>query len=175
MPISKELLFLENTLRLARGATSVKYMTSVKRAYRQVLGGEIDSKPKQSYMSIQYMSTCVANYKSGKPVPQDSCFQRACSQLFFVFPLLLTLWGPHIEWLTFILSKQRLVWSCWNHSNTNWNDSDCMVLLITLKLWCHRPGVPKLSLAMYPFSISIHEHVPLNMGAGFGFFPGKGQ
>jgi len=36
-------------------------------------------------------------------------------------------------------------------------------------------GVPKLSLAMYPFSISIHEHVPLNMGAGLGFFPGKGQ
>ena len=29
-----------------------------------------------------------------------------------------------------------------------------------------RPGVPKLSLAMYPFSISIDEHVPLDMGAG---------
>jgi len=25
----------------------------------------------------------------------------------------------------------------------------------------HRPGVPKLSLAMYPFSISIDEHAPL--------------
>jgi len=23
---------------------------------------------------------------------------------------------------------------------------------------------------MYPFSILIHEHVPLNMGAGLGFF-----
>jgi len=28
------------------------------------------------------------------------------------------------------------------------------------------PGVPKLSLAMYPFSTSIDEHVPLDMGAG---------
>jgi len=37
-----------------------------------------------------------------------------------------------------------------------------------------RAGVPKLSLAMYPFSISIHEHVPLNMGAGFGFFSREG-
>jgi len=28
------------------------------------------------------------------------------------------------------------------------------------------PGVPELSLAMYPFSISIDEHVPLDMSAG---------
>jgi len=26
---------------------------------------------------------------------------------------------------------------------------------------------------MYPFSISIHEHVPLYMGAGLGFFQGR--
>jgi len=32
------------------------------------------------------------------------------------------------------------------------------------------PGVPKLSLAMYPFSISVDEHVPLNMGSGSFFF-----
>ena len=36
----------------------------------------------------------------------------------------------------------------------------------------HKPGVPKLSLAMYPFSIWIDEHVPLNMGAGSFFFQG---
>jgi len=35
---------------------------------------------------------------------------------------------------------------------------------------CHRTGVPKLSVAMYPFSIWIHGHVPLNMGAGSIFF-----
>jgi len=29
-----------------------------------------------------------------------------------------------------------------------------------------RTGVPKLPLAIYPFSISVDEHVPLNMGAG---------
>jgi len=29
-----------------------------------------------------------------------------------------------------------------------------------------RAGVPKLSLAMYPFSISVDDHVPLKMGAG---------
>jgi len=33
-------------------------------------------------------------------------------------------------------------------------------------------GVPKLSLAMHPFSISIDEHVPLNMGARRDFFQG---
>ena len=46
-----------------------------------------------------------------------------------------------------------------------------------------KPGVPKLSLAMYPFSVWIDEHVPLNMGAGSIFskegpisdFPGLGQ
>jgi len=45
------------------------------------------------------------------------------------------------------------------------------------------PGVPKLFLAMYPFSIWIDEHVPLNMGAGSIFsregpimdFPGLGH
>ena len=35
-----------------------------------------------------------------------------------------------------------------------------------------KPGVPKLSLAMYPFSVWIDEHVPLNMGAGSIFFQG---
>jgi len=33
-------------------------------------------------------------------------------------------------------------------------------------------GVPKHSLAVYPFSISIDEHVPLNMGARRNFFQG---
>jgi len=33
-------------------------------------------------------------------------------------------------------------------------------------------GLPKLFLAMYPFSISIDEHVPLDMGAGRIFFQG---
>ena len=32
------------------------------------------------------------------------------------------------------------------------------------------PQVPKLSLAMYPFSVWIDEHVPLNIGAGSIFF-----
>jgi len=44
-------------------------------------------------------------------------------------------------------------------------------------------GVPKLSPSMYPFSISIDEHVPLNVSAGSFFsregpivhFPGVGQ
>jgi len=35
-----------------------------------------------------------------------------------------------------------------------------------------RPGVPKLSLAMYPFRISIDLHTPLNMGARRNFFQG---
>jgi len=35
---------------------------------------------------------------------------------------------------------------------------------------CFSPGVPKLPLAMYPFSNSVDEHVPLNMGAGRIFF-----
>jgi len=35
-------------------------------------------------------------------------------------------------------------------------------------------GIPKLSLAMYPFGISVDEHVPLNMGAGKNS-PEKGQ
>jgi len=46
-----------------------------------------------------------------------------------------------------------------------------------------RAGFPKRSLAMYPFSISIDEHVSLDMGAGRIFFrdgsivdfPGVGQ
>jgi len=37
-----------------------------------------------------------------------------------------------------------------------------------------RAGVPKLSLSMYPFSILIDEHVPLNMSAG-RIFSRKGQ
>ena len=37
----------------------------------------------------------------------------------------------------------------------------------------YRPGVPKLSPSVCPFSISIDEHVPLNMGAG-GIFSRKG-
>jgi len=32
--------------------------------------------------------------------------------------------------------------------------------------------VPKHSLAVYPFRISIVEHVPLNMGARRNFFQG---
>jgi len=36
-----------------------------------------------------------------------------------------------------------------------------------------KPGVPKLFSSMYPFSISIDEQVPLNMGAG-GIFSRKG-
>ena len=36
---------------------------------------------------------------------------------------------------------------------------------------CHsRSGVPKLSPSMYPFSISIDEHVPINMSARRIFF-----
>jgi len=35
-----------------------------------------------------------------------------------------------------------------------------------------RTGFPKLSLSLYPFSISIDEHVPLNISAGI-FFPGR--
>jgi len=38
----------------------------------------------------------------------------------------------------------------------------------------HRTGVPKLSLSIYPFSISIDEHVPLKMGILEGFFSKKG-
>jgi len=34
--------------------------------------------------------------------------------------------------------------------------------------------VPKLPMAMYPFTISVDEHLPLNMGPE-GFFPDKGQ
>ena len=37
----------------------------------------------------------------------------------------------------------------------------------------HMAGVPKLSLAMYPFSIWIDEHVSLNMGAGSIFVQGE--
>jgi len=36
-----------------------------------------------------------------------------------------------------------------------------------------KAGVPKLSLSMYPFSISIDEHAPLNMSAGRIFFQGR--
>ena len=56
------------------------------------------------------------------------------------------------------------------------------------KLWNpftakYKTGVPKLSPSVYPFSISIDERVPLNMGAGGIFsregpivdFPGVGQ
>jgi len=39
----------------------------------------------------------------------------------------------------------------------------------------YRTGVPKLSLSMYPFSISIDEHVPLKIGAGRIFFQGGGN
>jgi len=35
---------------------------------------------------------------------------------------------------------------------------------------CASSGVPKLSLVMHPFSISIDEHVPLNIGTGRIFF-----
>jgi len=38
---------------------------------------------------------------------------------------------------------------------------------------CPITGVPKLSLSVYPFSISLDERVPLNMGAG-GIFSRKG-
>ena len=48
----------------------------------------------------------------------------------------LTLWGPHIEWLTFISASQSLVWSYRRHSNTKCNDNDSMLLLITSRLWC---------------------------------------
>jgi len=37
----------------------------------------------------------------------------------------------------------------------------------------YRTGVPKLSLSMYPFSISIDEHVPLNMSTGRIFVQGR--
>jgi len=41
------------------------------------------------------------------------------------------------------------------------------------RLYSTKTGVPKLCLAMYPFSISIDEHVPLNMGTGRTFFQGE--
>jgi len=62
---------------------------------------------------------------------------------------------------------------------------DCIYKVVTTNTSCitvrfnfevhgpPRPGFPKLSLAMYPFSISIDEHVPLNMSAG-RIFPREG-
>jgi len=37
----------------------------------------------------------------------------------------------------------------------------CYYLLFQSAIQSYKAGVPKLSLAMYPFSISIDEHVPL--------------
>jgi len=39
-------------------------------------------------------------------------------------------------------------------------------LSYNIQIFRFSTGVPKLPLAMYPFSISVDEHVPLNMGAG---------
>jgi len=42
--------------------------------------------------------------------------------------------------------------------------------LLALPVLFSKAGVPKLSLAMHPFSISKDEHVPLNIGTGRIFF-----
>ena len=47
-------------------------------------------------------------------------------------------------------------------------ENTCKMSICVLPLL--KTGVPKLSLAVYPFSISVDEHVPLKMGAGRIFF-----
>jgi len=64
-----------------------------------------------------------------------------------------------IFWRQLKISKQR-----YPHRNRRVSEHCCKMERFS------KAGVPKLPLAMYPFSISVDEHVPLNMGAGRIFF-----
>jgi len=125
-------------------------------SYRRIrwMLGSFDSLP---YLCKFHRKFCVCKWS-----PHISCYFRHFSSYFSC----ISVWT----------SKKKRLLLVSNKSETYWHILTCMFCK-THDTQVHSPrsGVPKLSLAMYPFSISIHEHVPLNMGAGLGFFSREGS
>ena len=96
-----------------------------------------------------------------------------------------------------MLGKHKYIWDTGNNKLVAFSDQKTHLFLMLLlgnlgkPQWVYtaldhlssKTGVPKLSPSMYPFSISIDEHVPLNMSARrilsrkgpIVDFPGVGQ